>query len=179
MGQTERRGRALQIAAALTGTVMVALAGVLAGGGLTGASLTQAGMPDLGGDVPAHRSGMLVSVPTRVPAAQPTRRAPAGSTPPHARVAATPASPDAGPTERVPARVRRSGEPTRRPSARPTAVAPAPDRSGPVTEADRSGFPAAQPPTGVTTPRPGRRTRTPAAPQPPQDRGDMRLRGHR
>ncbi|WP_049569420.1 hypothetical protein [Nonomuraea sp. SBT364] len=175
MGQTERRGRILQICGALTGTVMVALAGVLAAGGLSGVSLTPASMPDLGGDAPARRSGMLVSVPVNVPAAQPSHRSPSHRSLPRREVTATPAPSDAGPTERVPSRARRSGVP----SARPTSVAPSPGRSGPVTEAGRTSVPAAQPPTGVTTPRPGRRTRTPAPAKPTKDRGDMRLRGYR
>lgn len=58
MRETERRGRILQIAAALTGSLMVALAGVLATAGLPGTSLSPASMPR-----PVERGGSIEPAP--------------------------------------------------------------------------------------------------------------------
>ncbi|MFD2353061.1 hypothetical protein ACFSTC_32890 [Nonomuraea ferruginea] len=48
MRETERRGRILQIAGTLTGTLMLVLAGVLAAAGSPGTSLSTASMPQPG-----------------------------------------------------------------------------------------------------------------------------------
>ncbi|MET8004785.1 hypothetical protein [Nonomuraea glycinis] len=71
MRQTERRGRILLIATALTGTLMLALAGVLSTGGSPGASLSPASVS--GFQRPA-KLGAIESAPVRVPAPEPSRR---------------------------------------------------------------------------------------------------------
>lgn len=71
MRQTERRGRILLIATALTGTLMLVLAGVLSTGGLPGTSLSPASVSGF------HRPAMLgaiESAPVRVPAPEASRR---------------------------------------------------------------------------------------------------------
>jgi hypothetical protein len=69
--QTERRGRILLIATALTGTLMLVLAGVLSTGGLPGASLSPASVS--GFQRPALL-GAIESAPVRVPAPEASRR---------------------------------------------------------------------------------------------------------
>jgi hypothetical protein len=69
--QTERRGRILLIATALTGTLMLVLAGVLSTGSLPGASLSPASVS--GFQRPAVL-GAIESAPVRVPSAEASRR---------------------------------------------------------------------------------------------------------
>ncbi len=73
MRQTERRGRILLIATALTGILMLVLAGVLSTGGLPGTSLSPASVS--GFPRPALL-GAIESAPVRVPAPAASRRPP-------------------------------------------------------------------------------------------------------
>ncbi len=61
----------LLIAAALTGTLMLALAGVLAAGGLPSTSLSPASVSGPGGPL---QQGRIESAPARAPAPEPPQR---------------------------------------------------------------------------------------------------------
>ncbi len=108
----------LLTAGALTGTLMLVLAGVLASGGPASTSLTPASMPDLGEIARPSRLGAIESAPTGVRATEPSHRPlprrDVGATPPPS------ASPS--PSSRSPMRssVRATVRPTTRPTTRPT-----------------------------------------------------------
>ncbi|MGI5271109.1 hypothetical protein ACQEUU_18280 [Nonomuraea sp. CA-218870] len=117
MRETERRERILQIAGALTGTLMLVLAGVLAGAGLPGASLSLASMPQPGARDHAEGRGAVESAPARLRAAEPRVRIPRQG--PRTGHTNAPSRPAADSPSSTPSRA-----PTTQPTTQPSTEAP-------------------------------------------------------
>ncbi|GAA4509544.1 MULTISPECIES: hypothetical protein [Nonomuraea] len=153
MRETERRGRILQIAGTLTGTLMLVLAGVLAAAGSPGTSLSTASMPQPGVPGLAEPRGAIESASGR-------------ADPRHLSMPRRDARPSpTGTPDRPTAR----SSPRPSPSSAPSSVAPSPGETSlatPSSRTDRESRAGALAPAGpaLTTAHPAPGTRpTPTA----------------